>query len=522
MAKAYEHIKEDPAKFNNPKILLLDLYDSDIRTPLGLMWSVIEAVSGDDADCDEFYAVLKQYTPRTHPFFQTKYLLTGIPHNKGRGILSALGSRSSFFKLNDEFLILHEDTRKLILDYYWSPYNDDVYREAFERIINYYESKLLCITDYMQRTSYFLENPQKYQTYFSEYLDYLLRIDQNKAFTQFKIEFKKAFESWRYDYADLLLTLMERHCILAQAEDFIPELQKYRAQLEKNRPLTIDSQPNPKTTMSKTQTTRLLILCKTYPSPSAKYTETSCVAAMTEEGKLIRIYPVPFRLVDDAQQFKKWQWVTAKIEKTRNDNRAESHRIYVDTIQCEGDPLPTKNEWAHRRFWLDKLPLFTDFEALESARQQQGFTLALLKPDAIAGLDITPVTPDWTEDEKAKLLREQIQGNLFAKENEERSLQQLRKLPFDFHYRYRCNAASGPKEYRHKIVDWEAGALYWNVARQKDWEDKFRQRYEREFAAKDLHFLMGTIHRFPHQWLIISVIYPPKQKPEAQAQGSLF
>ena len=52
---------------------------------------------------------------------------------------------------------------------------------------------------------------------------------------------------------------------------------------------------------------RALILCKTYPSPSSKYAETSCVAGMTEDGKFIRLYPVPFRLVADEQQFKKWK-----------------------------------------------------------------------------------------------------------------------------------------------------------------------------------------------------------------------
>ena len=34
---------------------------------------------------------------------------------------------------------------------------------------------------------------------------------------------------------------------------------------------------------------RVLILCKTYPSPSSKYAETSCVAGMTEDGKFIRL-----------------------------------------------------------------------------------------------------------------------------------------------------------------------------------------------------------------------------------------
>jgi hypothetical protein len=31
--------------------------------------------------------------------------------------------------------------------------------------------------------------------------------------------------------------------------------------------------------------------CKTYPSPSAQYVETSCVAAMNEAGRLVRLYP---------------------------------------------------------------------------------------------------------------------------------------------------------------------------------------------------------------------------------------
>lgn len=36
---------------------------------------------------------------------------------------------------------------------------------------------------------------------------------------------------------------------------------------------------------------RILILCKTYPSPSGKHVETSCVAGMEEGGQLIRLFP---------------------------------------------------------------------------------------------------------------------------------------------------------------------------------------------------------------------------------------
>lgn len=68
----------------------------------------------------------------------------------------------------------------------------------------------------------------------------------------------------------------------------------------------------------------ILILCKTYPSPSGKYAETTCVAGMDERGRLVRLFPVPFRLIAKDQQFKKWQWIKAKVEKAKKDHRPES------------------------------------------------------------------------------------------------------------------------------------------------------------------------------------------------------
>lgn len=32
---------------------------------------------------------------------------------------------------------------------------------------------------------------------------------------------------------------------------------------------------------------------------------------------------------------------------------------------------------------------------------------------------------------------------------------------------------------------------------------------------------MGTIHRFPDQWLIVGLAYPPKQKPVQNPQMGL-
>jgi len=269
---------------------------------------------------------------------------------------------------------------------------------------------------------------------------------------------------------------------------------------------------------------RILILCKTYPSPSAGHAETSCVAGITESGEMRRLYPVPFRLIQDSKQFKKWQWITARVEKTSRDHRRESRRLYIDTIECEGEPLSTDNHWRDRRPWVSKMPTFDSFDAAEVARQADGVTLALVRPKAITGLDVKKVdNPNWTEDEKTKLLQAQNQGSLFE-ETEAKDLRLLKKLPYDFHYRYSCDTLAGPVERRHKLVDWEAGALFWNVHRShgKGWEAPFRDKLEKALPASDLMFLMGTIHRFPDQWLIVSLIYPPKQPQGAADQLSLL
>ena len=269
---------------------------------------------------------------------------------------------------------------------------------------------------------------------------------------------------------------------------------------------------------------RLLILCKTYPSPSAAHVETSCVAAMVESGKLVRIYPMPFRLVSSEKQFKKWQWITARIEKSKKDHRPESHKIFVDTIVPPSAPLGTNNGWAERRVWIDKAILFEDFSLLEQSRKANNVTLGLLRPRMILGLDVTQVsTPEWSKAEIEKLLQLQQQSDLFDS-TDAKVIKTLRKLPFDFHYRYLCEMNGNTSEHRHKIVDWEIGALFWNVRRAHgpNWEAPFRNMLEQKLPSADLMFLMGTIHRFPDQWLIVSLIYPPK-RPDVQIdQGSLF
>src|SRR4030095_2263805 len=102
--------------------------------------------------------------------------------------------------------------------------------------------------------------------------------------------------------------------------------------------------------------------------------------------------------------------------------------------------------------WIEP-HLVETFEALEKRRQTSGETLGFLRPARILKLEITPVKdPDWTDADKAKLSQDGLFDSVQVK-----SRPPLRKLPYDFHYEYE----SGGSVERHKVVDWEAGALFW-------------------------------------------------------------
>ncbi|MDR3275368.1 MAG: hypothetical protein LBS81_05345 [Endomicrobium sp.] len=78
------------------------------------------------------------------------------------------------------------------------------------------------------------------------------------------------------------------------------------------------------------ETKRVLILVKTYPTPSQKYDELVCTAGITEDGQWIRLHPVEFRKLPYENQYKKYDWVETKVEKNTGDFRKESFRPIGD------------------------------------------------------------------------------------------------------------------------------------------------------------------------------------------------
>ena len=60
----------------------------------------------------------------------------------------------------------------------------------------------------------------------------------------------------------------------------------------------------------------------------------------------------------------------------------------------------------------------------------------------------------------------QQQASLLDTAEQNQQVPTLEKIPFDFHYRYECDVDGKTSTYRHKLVDWEVGALYRRLRKQ--------------------------------------------------------
>jgi hypothetical protein len=267
------------------------------------------------------------------------------------------------------------------------------------------------------------------------------------------------------------------------------------------------------------ETKEALIVVKTYPTPAEKGTEVSCTAAITRAGEWLRLFPVPFRRLDDDQRFRKYQWVEVSVIKA-SDARRESYRLdwagsAGSPIRILSDALPTDHEWRARKEIV--LPLKAHCMCcLRRLRDENGFpTLGMFRPRSIQRLVIEDDEPSWS----ANQLAIRRQESLFE---EDRPQQDLEKIPHKFSYQFRCEESTCPG-HTMMCADWKIGESWraWKTKYGDNWEEKFRQRWETEMIEKyDTHFYVGTVNKYPSAWIIVGVFYPPK--PQVVTQGKLF
>lgn len=262
---------------------------------------------------------------------------------------------------------------------------------------------------------------------------------------------------------------------------------------------------------------RVLIAIKTYPTLSNSHTETACTAGFREDGSWIRLYPIPFRLLDGDNQYVKYQWVEVDTALNSKDPRPESRKVInIDKITLLNKIDTGKNrDWAERRrLILDRNKVYTSKDEIIKKAHVDEISLAIFKPAKILDFVVEDADPDWPQDKVGGVLNDLKQGNLFAEKSEE-DFKLVRKLPYKFSYKFLDDVG---KESTLMIEDWEIGQLYWNCE-QRDGKDqavaKVRQQYMDNFAkTKDLYLFLGTtylhhVRRARNPFVIIGTFHPP-------------
>jgi len=259
---------------------------------------------------------------------------------------------------------------------------------------------------------------------------------------------------------------------------------------------------------------RILITVKTYPTLSKKYTELVCTAGVREDGSWIRIYPSPFRFLNDTQRYRKYQWIELDLVKNKNDPRPESYSpANIDDITL-GDFVGTEQSWAHRKkLILEPNIVHTSLETVIAGAKADEFSLAIFKPTKILDFTIEATEDEW-EDDKLKAAQAALDQGSFFDESKNDDFSIMPKLPYKFKYRF---ADDTGKVSNMMIEEWEIGQLYLNCIKGNTPEiaaQKVRQKYLDDFArTKDLYLFLGTTRlwhkRAPNPYVIIGTFQPP-------------
>lgn len=260
---------------------------------------------------------------------------------------------------------------------------------------------------------------------------------------------------------------------------------------------------------------RVLITVKTYPVLSSSYIELSCTAGLREDGSWVRIYPIPYRLLEGDKQFHKYQWIELELERNTSDPRPESFRPRnIDDIRLLNIVKP-KLEWQERRrLLLDNTNIFTNISELIELSKKDNLSLATFKPCEILDFKAEPAdTKKWTP-EKLKAAQDLLKQDSLFDQNDRSDFKIANKLPYKFKFKFRDDAGKEPDL---MIEDWEIGQLYWNCVEKYGEAEavrKVREKYMDDLAAtKDLYLFLGTTRewhgRAPNPFVIVGTFHPP-------------
>ena len=259
--------------------------------------------------------------------------------------------------------------------------------------------------------------------------------------------------------------------------------------------------------MSALETLRVLIWGKTYPELSARHAETVCTGAVTADGAPIRLYPVPFRFLDGAQQYSLFDWVDVQAARNPSDTRPESRKIVPESLRVVGRiPSNPSDGWRARSEVLFRDPAwqFTALSDLLAAQQATGRSMGVLRVGRV--VDARSVRRSATDRREYESKRDELiaQGDLFRPPSRE-----LDFLEHEVKVRFHCAAAcTGCAHRPHdmKVMNWGVQEL---LRREGIDAAVAKVRAITDLRTHDLQLFMGNFRLHPQTFGIIGLWYPP-------------
>lgn len=253
----------------------------------------------------------------------------------------------------------------------------------------------------------------------------------------------------------------------------------------------------------------ILVLVKTYPEISTQYTETVCTAGILKSTRaLVRLYPIRFRYLEGESQFRKYQWIRARLSVPERDSRPESRRLAGDSIEL-GDVIGTGDGWLEREKWVvNENTLHDSVEALWESQESNNTSLGVVRPRQILEAYVDHKTADEIQEAEEKKASVLSQMGLFETPKD------IELLPFRLMLRFRCDRPAC-REHKMSILDWEFGQLYRKVKRDPDWEEKLTRKVMTLCGPeRDPYLILGNMARWPNVFYVLSIFHPPRERQQ--------
>ena len=238
------------------------------------------------------------------------------------------------------------------------------------------------------------------------------------------------------------------------------------------------------------------ILVKAQPHRSSKYFETVCCAGIGRDGKWRRQYPVPFRILNDGQKFRRWEWIQYEYTTSPSDRRRESQKVVPESIVVAGSVKKSE-----RSRFLNPLVR----ESFEDA-ENRGESLVLLRPEIIQ-LMHEQKSIEELENERARHAELARQASFFDK-----TAKPLALCPVQFSVKWRDPYG---KTRKHECDDWETSRAY--IKFQNEYGEQkaveiLKDKYENQYFKSGLALAFSTHSRrnvtygTKNQWLLVGLI----------------